>query len=229
MTGSAIPIIGGTGALGWGLAFRWALAGRAIAIGSRDAERAQEAADRISAAVPDAEVEGLTNEEAAKQGPLVVLAVPFRAQSENLNNLREVLEPGQLLVDCTVPLAAAVGGKATRTLGVWQGSAAEQAQEMVPDGVTVVAAFHTVGAPDLVDREVVLDEDVLLCGERKADKASVAELVEAIPGLRAVNAGALETARIVEQLTPLLISINVRYKVHAGIRITGLPDGTHWE
>lgn len=224
----AIPIIGGTGALGWGLAFRWALAGRAVAIGSRDAQRAQEAADRISAAVPDAEVEGMGNADAARQGPVVVLAVPFRAQSENLNNLRDVLEPGQLLVDCTVPLAAAVGGKATRTLGVWQGSAAEQAQEMVPEGVTVVAAFHTVGAPELADREVELDEDVLLCGERKVDKARVAELVEAIPGLRAVNAGALETARIVEQLTPLLISINVRYKVHAGIRITGLPAGEHW-
>jgi 8-hydroxy-5-deazaflavin:NADPH oxidoreductase len=225
----AIPIIGGTGALGWGLAFRWALAGRAVAIGSRDADRAQEAADRISAAVPDAEVEGVTNEVAARQGPVVVLAVPFRAQSENLNNLREALQPGQILVDCTVPLAAAVSGKATRTLGVWQGSAAEQAQEMVPDGVTVVAAFHTVGAPELADREAVIDEDVLICGERKVDKAKVAELVEAIPGLRAVNAGALETARFVEQLTPLLISINVRYKVHAGIRITGLPDAGHWE
>jgi NADPH-dependent F420 reductase len=228
MAGSAIPIIGGTGALGWGLAFRWALAGRPVAIGSRDADRAQEAADRISAALPDAEVEGLANEDAARQGPIVVLAVPFRAQSENLNNLREVLEPGQILVDCTVPLAAAISGKATRTLGVWQGSAAEQAQEMVPEGVTVIAALHTVSAPDLADRETILDEDVLICGERKADKAKVAELVEAIAGLRPVNAGALETARFVEQLTPMLISINVRYKTRAGIRITGLPDGDHW-
>ena len=228
MRGDAIPIIGGTGALGWGLAFRWALAGKPVAIGSRSAERAQEAAERISRAVPDAEVEGLTNEQAARQGPVVILAVPFRAQSENLTNLKEALEPGQLLVDCTVPLAAAVSGKATRTLGVWQGSAAQQAQEMVPDGVTVVGAFHTVGAPELADREAELDEDVLICGDRKADKAKVAELVSAIPGLRPVNAGPLETARIVEQLTPLLISINVRYKVHAGIRITGLPDGDHW-
>ncbi len=229
MAGSAIPIIGGTGALGWGLAFRWALTGRPVVIGSRDADRAQQAADRISAEVPDAEVEGLTNEDAAKQGPVVILAVPFRAQSENLTNLKDALEPGQLLVDCTVPLAAAVSGKATRTLGVWQGSAAQQAQEMVPEGVTVVAAFHTVGAPELADRELEMDEDVLICGERKADKAKVAELVEAIPGLRAVNAGPLEAARYVEQLTPLLIAINVRYKVHTGIRITGLPDADHWE
>ena len=229
MAGSAIPIIGGTGALGWGLAFRWALAGRPVVIGSRDADRAQQAADRISAEVPDAVVEGLTNEDAAKQGPVVILAVPFRAQSENLTNLKDALEPGQLLVDCTVPLAAAVSGKATRTLGVWQGSAAQQAQEMVPEGVTVVAAFHTVGAPELADRELEMDEDVLICGERKADKAKVAEFVEAIPGLRAVNAGPLEAARYVEQLTPLLIAINVRYKVHTGIRITGLPDADHWE
>ena len=225
----AIPIIGGTGALGYGLALRWALAGRAVVLGSRDADRAAEAARKLSEAVPEAEVEGMENSEAAKQGPLVVLAVPFRAQSENLTNLREALEPGQLLVDCTVPLAAAVSGKATRTLGVWQGSAAQQAQEMVPAGVTVVAAFHTVGAPDLADRNAALSEDVLLCGDKKADKAKVAALVEAIPGLRAVNAGPLETARIVEQLTPLLISINVRYKVHSGIRITGLPDSDHWE
>ena len=225
----AIPIIGGTGALGYGLALRWALAGHAVVVGSRDAKRAAEAAKKLSDAVPDAEIEGMTNAEAAKQGPVVILTVPFRAQSENLTNLKEALEPGQLLVDCTVPLAAAVSGKATRTLGVWQGSAAQQAQEMVPDGVTVVAAFHTVGAPELADRESVLNEDVLICGEKKADKAKVAALINAIPGLRAVNAGPLEMARIVEQLTPLLISINVRYKVHAGIQITGLPDAGHWE
>ena len=228
MGGEAIPIIGGTGALGYGLAMRWARAGHAVVIGSRSEDRAAEAARKLSGAVPDAEIEGLPNDLAARQGPTVFLTVPFRAQSENLNNLREALQPGQLLVDCTVPLTAAVGGKATRSLGVWQGSAAEQAQEMTPEGVTVVAALHTVSAPDLADAGVELDEDVLLCGERKADKERVARLVEAIPGLRAINAGPLETARIVEQLTPLLISINARYKAHAGIRITGLPDRDHW-
>jgi hypothetical protein len=117
-----------------------------------------------------------------------------------------------------------VSGKATRSLGVWQGSAAQQAEEMVPDGVTVVAALHTVSAPTLADLTAELDEDVLLCGDRKVDKAKVARLIEAIPGLRAVNAWPLEMARIVEQLTPMLISINARYKTHAGIRILGLPD-----
>ena len=223
-----VPIVGGTGALGAGLALRWARAGVPVAIGSRSAERAEEAAERLRASVPDAEVEGLVNGEAAKRGPIVFLTVPFRAQSENLNNLREVLEPGQLLVDCTSPLAAAVSGKATRTLSVWQGSAAQQAQEMVPEGVTVISALHTISGSQLADPDVELDEDVLICGDRKADKARVAGLIERIDGLRTVNAGALEAARIAEQLTALLISINVRYKTHAGLRITGLPDGDPW-
>ena len=223
-----IPIIGGSGALGAGLALRWARAGAPIAIGSRSPERAAEAATRVRAEVPGAEVEGLLNEEAARRGEIVFLTVPFRAQSENLANLREALRPGQILVDCTVPLAAAVSGKATRSLGVWQGSAAQQAQEMVPAGVTVVSALHTVGAPTLADPEAELGEDVLVCGDRKADKARVAALIELIGGLRAVNAGPLEMARIVEQLTPLLISVNSRYKTHAGIRLTGLPDADHW-
>ena len=223
-----IPIIGGTGALGFGLAVRWARAGVAVVIGSRDPARATEAAERVRSRVPESDVEGLANADAARRGPIVVLTVPFRAQSETLQNLRDDLEPGQILVDCTVPTAAAVSGKATRTIGVWQGSAAQQAQEMVPDGVTVISALHTVGAKALAEGEGPLDEDVLVCGERKADKARVAALIERIPGLRAVNAGALETARIVETLTPLLISINVRYKAHVGLRITRLPNGDHW-
>ena len=223
-----VPIIGGTGALGWGLAMRWARAGQPVVIGSRSLERAGEAASRVLEVAPGAEVEGLENATAAGSGPVVFLTVPFRNQSENLTNLREALKPGQILVDCTVPLAAAVSGKATRSLGVWQGSAAQQAQEMVPEGVTVVAALHTVSAPVLGDPEAALGEDVLLCGDRKADKARVARLIERVEGLRAVNAGALEMARIVEQLTPLLISVNTRYRAHTGIRLTGLPDGDHW-
>lgn len=223
-----IPIVGGTGALGHGLALRWVRAGLPVVIGSRSPERATEAAGRLREAVPEAQVEGLVNEEAVGRGAVVFLTVPFRAQSENLTNLRGALQPGQLLVDCTVPLAAAVSGKATRSLGVWQGSAAQQAQEMVPDGVRVVAALHTVSAPKLSELEAELDEDVLLCGDHKDDKATVARLVELIAGLRAVDAGPLETARIVEQLTPLLISINARYKSHAGLRVTGLPGEDHW-
>ncbi len=223
-----IPIIGGTGALGYGLAVRLARAGQQIVIGSRKPERAEEAAGKLRDAVPGAEIEGLENGEAAKRGPIVFLTVPFRAQSETLTNLKEHLNAGQLLVDCTVPLAAAISGKATRTIGVWQGSAAQQAQEMAPDGVTVVSALHTVSAPSLAGDEE-LDEDVLICGNRKADKARVAEIIELIDGLRTVNAGPLDQARIVEPLTALLIGINSRYKTHAGIRITGLPEEDHWK
>lgn len=222
-----VPIIGGTGALGFGLALSFARAGLGVAIGSRDEERAVEAADRAKGDIPEARIDGFSNEEAAGKGDIVFLAVPFRAQSETLTNLRDHLRPDQILVDCTVPLAAAVAGKATRLLGVWQGSAAEQAQEMVPEGVTVVSALHTVSAKALAEGER-FDEDTLICGDRKADKARVVELIEHIPGLRAVNAGSLETSRITESLTPLLISINTRYKTHSGIKITGLPEGDHW-
>ena len=146
---SPIPIIGGTGALGFGLALRWARAGRAgrDRLAQRRARRRGARAGRRGCArTPRSRASSTRRPRDA--GPVVFLTVPFRAQSENLNNLREALEPGQLLVDCTVPLAAAVSGKATRSLGVWQGSAAQQAQEMVPEGVTVVAALHTVERPD---------------------------------------------------------------------------------
>lgn len=218
-----VSIIGASGALGFGLAVRLGRARVPVVIGSRDAARAREAAQRASALVPDGTFEGYENGEAASKADIVVLSVPFRNQSETLTNLKQHLREGQLVVDATVPLAAAVSGKATRTIGVWQGSAAQQAQEMVPDGVRVVSALHTVSAALLGDLDHVLDEDVLVCGDKKDDKARVMELLERIDGLRCVDAGRLEMARIVEQLTPLLISINIRHKTHAGIKITGLP------
>lgn len=226
-----VAVIGGTGALGFGLSLRWALAGVPVVIGSRSEERAGEAARRLRERASEAEagdfdVQGLENEEAAKRATTVVLTVPFRVQSENLNNLRYALQPGTVLVDATVPLAAAIGGRATRTLGVWQGSAAEQAQEMAPRGVTVVSALHTVSANLLSDPTKEIDEDVLVVGDDRKTKTQVSELVERIPGLRAVDCGELELARITEQLTALLISVNKRYKIkHSGIRLTGLPQG----
>jgi 8-hydroxy-5-deazaflavin:NADPH oxidoreductase len=214
-----VPIIGGTGALGFALALRLTSAGVPVVIGSRDSGRALEAAGRIGG-----EAEGLVNTEAAGRGPIVLLCVPFRTQSEILTNLRNVLEPGQILVDATVPLAAAVSGRATRLLGVPQGSAAQQAQEMAPDGVEVVSAFHTISAPVCSDLEQELDEDVPIAGDSREAKRRVAVLVRMIPGLRPVDAGRLEVARYIEGLTPLLISINARNKVHSGIRVTGLEE-----
>lgn len=218
-----IPILGGTGALGSGLAKRWAKSGARVVIGSRDAGRAQEAADKL-AEESGGDLIGMTNEDAARAADIVFLTVPFRNQSEYMTNLKNVLTEGQILVDCSVPLAAAISGKATRTIGIWQGSAAQQAQEMAPKGVTVVSALHTVSAPGLSDLDVTIGEDVPICGDKKADKARVAALIGMIEGLRPVNAGALEMSRIVEQMTALLISVNIRYKTHAGIQFTGLPD-----
>src|SRR3954466_119144 len=218
-----IAIIGATGALGFGLTLRWGRAGAPIVLGSRDADRAVEAAERARAALPDGRFEGFENAEAATKAEVVVLCVPFRNQSETLTNLKGALREHQLLVDTTVPLAAAVSGRATRMLGVWQGSAAQQAQEMVPDGVRVVSALHTVSAATCADLDHELDEDVLVCGDRKADKQAVMEQIGRIPGVRPVDAGRLEMARIVESLTAMLIGINARYKTHAGLRITGLP------
>lgn len=224
MAPDPVAIIGASGALGFGLAVRLGQAGVPVVIGSRDAERAAEAAQRARAAVRDGTFEAFVNAEAASRAEVVVLCVPFRNQSETLTNLRGALREGQIVVDATVPLAAAVSGKATRMLGVWQGSAAQQAQEMVPDGVRVVAALHTVGAALLSDLSHALDEDVLICGDRKADKRVVAELIGRTDGLRPVDAGRLEMARIVEGLTALMISMNARYKTHAGVRVTGLPE-----
>jgi len=217
-----VSIIGASGALGFGLALRWGRAGVPVVIGSRDAGRAEEAARRAAEAVPDGTFSGAENAEAAAQGDVVVLTVPFRSQSETMTNLKGALREGQLLVDTTVPLAAAVSGRATRTIGVWQGSAAQQAAEMAPPGVRVVSALHTVSAPLLSDLGHTLDEDVLVCGDSRADRQVVVDLVERIDGLRGVHAGTLEMARIAESLTALLISINVRHKTHAGIKITGL-------
>src|SRR3954451_8023221 len=165
MSDEPVPIIGGTGALGFGLALRLARAGTAVVLGSRDAGRAAESAAKLEEQVPGAMAGGLEKAEGVQQGSLVVLCVPFRNQSENLTNLKRVLQPGQILVDAPVPLAAAVSGRATRLLGVPQGSAGLQAAEMVPDGVEVVSALHTVSATTLNHLDQTLDEDIPVAGD----------------------------------------------------------------
>jgi NADPH-dependent F420 reductase len=220
-----VAIIGGTGALGFGLAVRWAIAGVPIVIGSRDGGRAVEAAEKVIERAGGGDVSGYQNEDAAGRASTVLLSVPFRSQAETLNNLRYALQPQTTLVDASVPLAAAIGGRATRSIGVWQGSAAQQAAEMAPRGVTIVSAFHSVSAAALADPSRELAEDVLMAGDDRKSKDDVAELVRRIPGLRPVDCGDLEMARILEQLTPLLISVNKRHKIkHSGVRLTGLDQ-----
>jgi NADPH-dependent F420 reductase len=219
-----VCIVGASGALGFGLAVRLGRVGVPIVIGSRDGERAEEAVARARSAVPQGVFSGYENAAAVAEADTVILSVPFRNQSETLTNLKHALRSGQLLIDASVPLAASLSGKATRMLGVWQGSAAQQALEMAPAGVRVVSALHTVSAASLSELEHELAEDVLICGDSREDKRQAAELIERIDGLRCVDCGRLEMARITESLTAMLISINIRHKTHAGIRITGLPE-----
>ena len=223
-----VAVIGASGALGFAIAVRLAQAGVPVAVGSRDLDRASETVERAQAVVPESICTPHDNAGAVRASSVVILSVPFRNQSETLTNLKEALRPGHLLIDATVPLAAAVSGRATRMLGVWQGSAAQQALEMVPAGVRVVSALHTISATALNELEHPLQQDVLLCGDSRADKREAAELLERIAGLRCVDCGRLEMSRITESLTALLISVNARYKAHAGIRLTDLPDRLEW-
>jgi 8-hydroxy-5-deazaflavin:NADPH oxidoreductase len=218
-----IAILGGTGPAGTGVALRWARGGETIIIGSRDAHRAQEAADGIKKIIGDqARVSGMENSAACAAADLLVLTVPFEGQATLLKQLKPAIRPGSILIDATVALAASVGGRSSRTLGVWQGSSAQQAAELVPKGVSVVAAFHNLSA-ELLNGDEPLDCDVIVC----SDDANAGQLTRAlaakIPGVRAIDGGKLENARILEQITALLIGLNIRHKGHGGIRITGLP------
>jgi 8-hydroxy-5-deazaflavin:NADPH oxidoreductase len=218
-----IAIVGGTGPEGSGLALRWAQAGETVIIGSRDAQRALETANKLSEKVgTEKKLSGTENRFACTDADIVVLTVPFEAHAETLKHIKPSLRVGQILVDTTVPLAASVGGKPTHTLGVWQGSAAQQAAELVPEGVIVVAAFHNLAA-DLLKQDGPVDCDVIVCSDDKAAGKRVRELARKIPGVRALDGGKLENARIVEQITAVLIGLNIRHKGHSGLRITGLP------
>jgi NADPH-dependent F420 reductase len=217
-----IAVLGGTGPEGYGLSLRWARAGERVVIGSRDAKRAQDAAAKIKAGVANASVSGAENVAACAGADVIVLTVPFEAHAALLKQIKQAIEPGSIVIDTTVPLAASVGGRATRTLGVWQGSAAQETAELVPKGVSVVAAFHNASA-ELLNSDAPVDCDVIVCSDDANATQVVRALAAEIPGVRPIDGGKLEAARIVEQITALLIGLNIRHKGHSGIRITGLP------
>jgi NADPH-dependent F420 reductase len=220
----AIAILGGTGDQGLGLALRFAKAGRPVVIGSRKLERALSAAAEVASLVPGADVVGLSNEDATRRAEIVILSVPFEFTAATVKSLREVLVPGQVLVSMAVPLATAIGDGAVRTLGIWQGSAAEMVQALAPKGIPVVSAFQNVSAHRLRDLDHPVECDVVVSGQ-KAARQRVIELCALVPGLRGLDGGVLANARIVEDLTALLIGLNIRLKVPEGlgIRLTGLP------
>lgn len=215
-----IAILGGTGDEGFGLGFRWAAAGHEIIIGSRKEEKGAEAAVSMREKLPIGNISGTDNLSAVQQAELVVLSVPYWAQASTLDSVKSALEGKTLLT-----VVAPTGEKAARVHRLESGlSAAEEAQNQLGDGTRVVAAFQNIGAHHLLDLDHEMDCDVLVCGEKKEDKAVALQLCQDA-GLRGVNAGALQNARAVEELTAVLIAINVIHKVKsAGIRITGLGD-----
>jgi 8-hydroxy-5-deazaflavin:NADPH oxidoreductase len=199
-----------------------------VIIGSRSLDRATEAAKMIAqTARRSVHVQGLTNENAVSQADVIVVTVPFPALLDTLRTVKPNFRPGQVLVNVSVPLETAIGGRATRTVGVWAGSAGELAASVAPKTVSVVSAFNNVSAELLKDPSKPVDCDVLVCSNDENAKKIVLDLVKGIAGARGFDAGALENSRTVEQITALLVSLNIRYKVkNAGLRITGISQSS---
>lgn len=215
-----VAVLGGTGNEGRGLGLRWAMAGHEVLIGSRVAERGEEAAAEMNEQLPaDApRIAGGDNEAVAREAEVIVLSVPYKAQQPTLEAVREAVA-GKVVISVVVPL------QPPKVSHVWRpeaGSAAQEAQAFLGEATRVVAAFQNISAELLPDPNAHVDCDVLICGDRKEDKAVAIELSEAA-GLRGIDAGPLQNASVVEGLTALLIGINIRNKVkHSGIRITGI-------
>jgi len=218
-----VAIIGGTGAEGFGLTLRLAAAGHHVTIGSRDAGRAAAKADEARAIVgADAQVDGADNAAAAAGAPVVIVTVPFAGASMIYEAIAPALGSDSIVCDCTSPLMTAVGGRASHAIRPWHGSAAEFVKTLVPKGTRLVAAFHTIGASALAALTEPVDSDAFVMGDDPSAKEVVGSLIEDIPGMRWVDVGGLQMARIAETMTPLLISVNGRYKTHeAGFRLTG--------
>lgn len=214
-----IAIIGGTGKEGKGLAYRWAKAGFNVLIGSRQREKAENAAAEVLQLLTSRErVRGLPNEEAAALGDVLVLTVPYAAHADMCEAIRDAAK-GKIVIDVTVPL---VVGKVTRVQIPPAGSATQEAQQILGDEVEVVAAFQNISYEQLLTDKPV-ECDVLVCGRSKAARSTVLALVRAA-GMEGFDAGPAENAVIVEGLTSVLIGINKQFGVHdAGIRITGVP------
>jgi NADPH-dependent F420 reductase len=221
-----IAIIGGTGDQGIGLALRFVKAGENIVVGSRDIKKAENTVNIIKNMLDSHElnnVKGRTNEDAAAWCDIAVLTVPLQAQMATLRSIKDNLE-GKILIDATVPLDGCLGGKPTRYIDVWQGSAAERSAEFLKDkNVKLVSAFNNISAASLLNADEDVQCDCLISGDDMDSKKVAMELSEKIPGVKAIDCGPLENARIVEKITPLLINLNIRNRIKlAGIRITGL-------
>lgn len=213
-----LGFIGGTGPEGRGLALRFALAGESVLIGSRNLERAVQAAESISHHTPPGLVKGALNLEVAREADIAFVAIPYEGQRETLEALVGPLA-GKIVVEVVAPLSfGKTGASAVR---VPEGSAALQAQAILQDS-RVVAAFQNTSAHDLLIPGKSIDSDVVVCADDRDARDAVMRLAERIDGVRAVNGGGLENARYVEDLTALLVNINRIYKSHSSIKIVGI-------
>jgi 8-hydroxy-5-deazaflavin:NADPH oxidoreductase len=214
-----IGVLGGTGPQGRGLAYRWALGGLSVVIGSRDARRAEQTAASLGERAGSPRVRGTDNASCAAEADLLVVAVPFDGHATLLTSLREPLA-GTIVIDCVNPLG--FDGRGPFLRAVPEGSAAQQAQALLPES-RVTAAFHHVSAVLLEDAAVPkLELDVLVLGDDREATDLVCALADVIPGVRGLYGGRLRNAGQVEALTANLIAVNRRYHTHAGIRITGV-------
>jgi len=224
MANRTIAVIGGTGDQGFGLVLRWAKAGEKIVIGSRMQQKAEDAAKKANGILGGNLVSGMENPKAAAAADIVVMSVPFAAHVDMIKSVHDSIQPDDIFIDVVVPLSTAVGGPASTSLAVWEGSAAQQAARLLPPKTKIASAFHNVVAESLQHFEKKVDSDVIVCSDSQEVRKAVMDLANEVPGVRAIDGGRLENSRIVEQMTALLIGINIRYKVtDAGIRLTGLP------
>ena len=214
-----LAFLGGTGPEGKGLALRLAAAGEHVIIGSRDAGRAANAAEELLQLAPGTNISGAENAQAAAQADVVFLAFPYEGQRATLEQLQGALA-GKVVVDVIAPMSFQ-RGRGASAVEVEAGSAAQEAQELLPDSL-VVSAFQNISAEELQQPDTVMDGDVIVCSDHAEAKSLVMGLVSKIPGLRPVDCGGLANSKYVEQITPMLVNINRIYKIHAGIKIVGI-------
>ncbi|MBZ9570971.1 NADPH-dependent F420 reductase [Methanobrevibacter sp. TMH8] len=221
-----ISVLGGTGDQGLGIVIRFIQAGENVIIGSRKAEKAQAAVEKVKELLEKDDIpnlSGMSNEDAADKGEILILTVPLAAQMGTLKSVKEYVN-GKILIDATVPLDTVIGGGPARYVDLWQGSAAERTAEILDgEDVKVISAFNNISNSHLMNFNEEIDCDCLVSGDDLESKKIAMDLINKIPGIKCIDCGALEKARIVEKITPLLIGLNIKYRSHyGGIRITGL-------
>jgi len=221
-----IAVIGGTGDQGLGLAMRYVKAGEDVVIGSRKAEKAENAVAEIENLLGQSNIknlEGLSNPDAAVVADILILTVPLQAQKATLDSIKEFVD-GKIIIDATAPLSSNIGGSPMEFIQVWEGSAAERTLAILKGiDVAVVSAYSNISSSSLMNHENDIDCDCLVCGDNEEAKIKAMELVNKLPGVKAIDCGPLSRSRIIEKITPLLIGLNIKNKTHyAGIRITGL-------